>query len=416
MKIRLETNGTMLSLSNSHDYFADKLGYLDEISRYDLSKSQDYFTDKSYLDFSSTYKELKIILSNIKMILYEFNRATSLEWLKYFPNIIHLDCGFNNLDSTALKSLRYVPNLRVLYLYHNNNIDDLSNLKYALNIRELYFTYTKIKVLSNISTILPNLETLCCPNNEIISIDLSDCVLLKECNCSTNRLTELKIQNTPKLLFLYCDINQLSNLDVTECKSLKKLFCNDNDLTNLNLQGLINLKIVQCESNNLNNLNINGCKILKTLNCKNSKLTRLDLQGLINLKYLYCNYNQLTDIINLSDAQDLRVLYCNDNQLTKLDLSNFLRLTGLRCKNNKILNTKEIRKIREHLNLTDFDCDSLFVANQGLETCYICLEVSKSKTDKIVTECGHVFHESCLMIWINEYALDHSCPYCRQLI
>lgn len=47
--------------------------------------------------------------------------------------------------------------------------------------------------------------------------------------------------------------------------------------------------------------------------------------------------------------------------------------------------------------------------NKDCETCPICLLAIVN--DKVITCCGHIFHDSCLDIW---YKTHSTCPICRR--
>ena len=337
------------------------------------------------------------ILLNIKKITYNNNAAKNLKWLKYFPNLMILDCSYNYFNDNSLKFLKYVPNLRILSIISN-----------------------EIKTLTDISFILPNLQELCCSNNKLIYINISNCTSLQLLNCSFNCTTELIIQNTPKLRYIYCQNNKLISLVVSECKKLEVLLCMCNSLTELNLQNLKLLQSIYCYSNKINTLDIKGCNSLSVLECSQNKLIKLELHGLIKLEYIFCENNLLIDIINISDASKLRSLHCNDNQLISLDLSNALLLKYLYCYNNKSLNIEKIKDMCKHLNLEIFnDTNMSFTNYQGSDKCCICLDYLNDHPDeileaKIITGCKHIFHSICLQTWINIYVSN--CPYCRQLI
>ena len=345
----------LLKLSESNDYLADKLKYLDEI----------YKNDK-----------LRFILLNITGIKYGHNQITTLEWLKYFPNVTRLYCPYNNLDPSSLESLKYVPKLQTLCI-SNNNIDDLSNLKFVPDLRKLYCSSNKIKKLPSADVSLLKLEVLNCPNNELTFIDTSNYISLESINCS---------------------FNQLTNLDVSQCKELVNLSCKLNSLTKLNLQGLTKLRDVYCYSNKLTSLVIKECKKLTDLNCCKNQLAVLDLL----------------------DISSLENLLCDGNQLISLDLSNCLRLKQLSCINNKIAQTKDIKNISMCLNLEEFRHDKtlLYIDYQYFDECYICSDNLKDSEQekKIITHCRHVFHEVCLISWINVTTIVLVCPYCRQII
>ena len=336
-----------------------------------VSYSQDYLTNNlKYLEEISKDDNLRSILTDIKIIIYRHNVATSLKWLKYFPNVIELDCDFNNLDSSSLESLKYISKLEKLTI-SNNDIDDLSNLKFAPNLCNLYCYSNKITTFLNISTNFPKLQSIICTQNKLKSINISNCLSLMRLNCSHNDMTELILHNATNLRFIYCKDNQLTSLNVADCKLLQTLNCMHNQIIELNLQGLVNLNDVYCSFNNICSLNIKECKALKLLNCEQNQLTKLDLSDCLHLKTLICSHNNISNVLET-------------------------------CK---------------HLELDFLDYDRIltFISYQGLEKCYICIDTSgiKEENSKILTNCRHVFHKKCLTIWLN---ISTKCPYCNQLI
>ena len=279
-KIKTNTTcyGTSLNLSKTQDCLANNLTYLDEIKQNDDQRS---------------------ILTNITHMYYEHNKATSLKWLKYFPNLTKLNCNDNKLDSASLKSLEHAPKLEVLNIMYNN-IDDLSNLKFVPNLRKLICSYCKIKILSSADIVLPNLQELECSQNELTHIDVSQYSLLKRLICESNYLTVINAQNMPNLEELWCSYNKLIILNITECKELKILSCACNELTNLDLQGLISLTSIWCCFNKLNTLNTKGCEALNKLNCSNNQLSEIYLSDYHpNLKILKCKNNESLNIDRL---------------------------------------------------------------------------------------------------------------------
>ena len=49
--------------------------------------------------------------------------------------------------------------------------------------------------------------------------------------------------------------------------------------------------------------------------------------------------------------------------------------------------------------------------NTNTNECSICLHIIESETNKVTTECGHMFHTNCLMKNISHNGFG--CPYCR---
>lgn len=79
------------------------------------------------------------------------------------------------------------------------------------------------------------------------------------------------------LTYLNCVENQLTSLDVSECTALETLYCGSNLLTNLVVGKNTVLTDFECKSNQLTTLDVSGCPALETLNCAFNQLTTLDL-------------------------------------------------------------------------------------------------------------------------------------------
>ena len=272
------------------------------------------------------------------------------------------------------------------------------------------------------STLLTNIDTIHYMNNDATNLEwLKYFPNVKYLNCSFNHLDSSSLESLKyvlKLERLLIRNNNITSIDISSYTSLEHLDLNNNYVTQLSAQRVLILRNLTCKNNQLTNLDIINCKNLKLLSCEKNKLSELNLQGLKKLWHVNCNSNQLTKI-NLSDTRHLSMLCCNDNQLTSLNLSNSPNLQYLYCKKNKILNIKEACK---HLKLNKFEYDiiSSFSSYHGQDVCCICLEslnleILKS-SNKIITDCRHVFHDTCLTTWINKYAYTPNCPYCRQMI
>ena len=77
------------------------------------------------------------------------------------------------------------------------------------------------------------------------------------------------------ITYFFCTDNELLTLDLSECTALQWLYCYNNQFTSLGVSDFTALK----------NLNVTG----------NTLLTSLDVSGCTALKELYCNNNQLTE-------------------------------------------------------------------------------------------------------------------------
>ena len=379
----------------------------------DLSHTGDYFKDK-LLDLYALNNNihLKHLLTNVEVIIYQNNHAKTLNWLKYFPNVIKLLCDHNNLNTSSLESLIYAPKLQILYISYNR-IDDIIGLNFLPDLTIVHCSHNKINALNISLKILSKLEIFDCSFNKIKYVNISNSSSILEISFNHNVIINIQLNNLVNLQKFYCEANELIYLNIEKCEQLTTLNCNHNHLTELDLHKLIKIRSLWCNNNHLTNLDILSCKYLELIDCANNKLTSLTVYGLIHLESLYCNNNQLVEIFGLPDLVNLYLLYCEYNQLSMLDVSNCPFLTYLKRQNNK---TQEIKCNSENLNLLldDHDIDIYFVAYHGKDDCKICFDTYETILhEKISTKCKHIFHIDCLKTWIikSNYIL---CPYCRQ--
>lgn len=76
---------------------------------------------------------------------------------------------------------------------------------------------------------------------------------------------------------------------------------------------------------------------------------------------------------------------------------------------NHEIQAQQIVDLMDKLRSEKFFSDSTRV-------CSICLEEFCPKSEHVSTKCSHVFHEKCMVSWIQqciERSLTYSCPLCR---
>ncbi len=213
--------------------------------------------------------------------------------------------------------------------------------------------------------LFPNLEILCCIGNEIVSLDMSGNLKLKQLycygtwddtlsnyvglktldvskntaltdlSCGRNQLTSIDVSNNTALTRLWCQENQLASIDVSKNTALEVLQCNNNQLTSLNVSNNTALTYLNCYGNQLTSLDVSNNTALTTLWCDSNQLTSLDVSKNTALTELYCYSNQLTSL-DVSNNTALTTLWCHFNQLTSLDVSNNTALTGISCSKNQL--------------------------------------------------------------------------------
>jgi hypothetical protein len=193
----------------------------------------------------------------------------------------------------------------------NTNGDDEIQVSEALATDIIDVSSKDITDLTGIE-VFPNLISLICYDNQLITLDVS---------------------NNSALAFLYCYDNQLTTLDVSNNTALSNLHCYENQLTTLDVSNHFVLGELYCYDNQLTILDVSNNSALANLSCSFNNLTTLDVSSNTALYKLYCNNNQLTTLY-VSNNAALYKLYCHDNQLTTLDISNNAALHNLSCHDN----------------------------------------------------------------------------------
>lgn len=217
-------------------------------------------------------------------------------------------------------------------------------------------------------------------NNEgkVVSIFLSDnnlkgtieidglCCLEKFQCYSSNRynrnlLTALTIKNCGRLLDLKCQSNELVSLNIDDCINLKILYLGGNLLTEFdlgrftsleyfdcsrmkqfslqNIAGLPNLYELGCICSGFNVLNVSGCTRLEKLFCGGNPLVSLNVSGCYSLSciefakadfddYAFFYEDMKLDVLQLTDCVNLEVINgggCNYPVFKKIYLAKPLK-------------------------------------------------------------------------------------------
>lgn len=113
-----------------------------------------------------------------------------------------------------------------------------------------------------------------------------------------------EIKYFTSLEYLSCDENQLVSLDVSGLVALRELYCAENSLTSLNVNGCKSLTVLACEENKLVSLDLNGCSSLKNLECDTNQLGSLDLSSCAALENIWCDSNPLQSVTISASQQN----------------------------------------------------------------------------------------------------------------
>ena len=200
------------------------------------------------------------------------------------------------------------------------------------------------------------LEILNCADNQLIALDLSQNLMLRELETWYNFfLTSLNVTNNGNLTYLDCSQNNLTVLDLSGNLLLEMLFCGNpeydiiqqNFLIDLDLSNNLALKFLDASFNStLTGMNISNCNQLENLYAIYCDLNSIDLSQNPQLKKLVLgidygfntvsNNLESVDVSNNPLLERLAVNYCNIQHLNVKNGNNPV-LTQLNARNNPAL-------------------------------------------------------------------------------
>jgi hypothetical protein len=145
------------------------------------------------------------------------------------------DTSFENYLETHSAAGGTVP---VGDLTSMGNGTDADGIVYTTRIENVTGLSMPFKGIANLIGIedFTALETLSCPFNDIVEIDLSSNLALTSLNALTNDLESLDVSNNTNLTFLSISSNDIQSLDVSNNSALTYIAVANNELTFLNLQ------------------------------------------------------------------------------------------------------------------------------------------------------------------------------------
>ena len=156
-------------------------------------------------------------------------------------------------------------------------ITDLSGLEYFPSLIELNCGENQIKKLDVSKN--TELERLFCRENQLISLNVAENRKLQMLDCYSNQLTNLNLKNNPDLYHFSCGCNELKELDVSGNRKLTYFDCVENGLGKLDISKNTALIYLECSGNQLKELDVSGAKDLVRLFCFSNSLTKLNIAG-----------------------------------------------------------------------------------------------------------------------------------------
>ena len=297
-------------------------------------------TDSKHLEYLKIYGPTSIDVSNCPLlkILDCYSLKTPMLDLSNNPALTDVILGYSVIETINLGGNSQLVNFVMSGSSLSSKLD-FSNFKAlksvslkSINQREWTPDSREIDLsgctsLKNVTMEYTNIE----------SFNISGCTAIDTLICTNNRITELNLEDCPNLVYLNCANNYgLTELDVNNNPKLTDLICSSNSLTSLNLKNE-NLTLIYCGYNKLTEITLKNLSKLKNFDCTKNKVTELDLSGCASLETLYCSDNRLTSL-NITNSAKLKMLNCRLNKLQpSLDVSKNPALSELNCERNELL-------------------------------------------------------------------------------
>ncbi|GBB98375.1 hypothetical protein RclHR1_32050001, partial [Rhizophagus clarus] len=243
-------------------------------------------------------------------------------------NLIKLDCSETELTNLEIINCTRINKIIALSHTTKNSAEKFTAEKFTAE----KFTTTESLYVKGYS----NLTTLDCSEtdftsskigdcsqidlskfSEITSLTVIDCLKLKEFDCSSEKLTNLRISGCYTLKEV--DLPKLPNLtslSVIDCLKLEKLNCSSiKTLTKLEVSDLIEL---DCSNTSIEELSINLCPNIKKLICSNNnKLINLDVSNCFKLEFLDCSLSKLTSLDLRNCPESIEIIKSPDLIITR---------------------------------------------------------------------------------------------------
>lgn len=170
----------------------------------------------------------------------------------------------------------------------------------AESFDNLYLSGYNINSMVGIEAFI-NLKELYCSSNNLISLDLSNNLVLEEIIAGWNDLTEVNFGANTNLRSVALLNNLLTQLDISQNT------------------GMI---AIDLQNNLLNEIDVSQNIDLLGISIYNNNLTQLDLSNNPDFYQLDCSNNPLEGNLDLSYNDELLRLYCTSTLLTSINIKN----------------------------------------------------------------------------------------------
>ncbi len=215
-------------------------------------------------------------------------------------------------------------------------ITNLTGIEGFTSLKRLYANQHDIEQIDLSANIL--LEEVHLAGNYLSSIDVSKNTNLVALDLTSNQLTTIiGLSNLVKLKSIDLSFNYFVELSINN-PALEVLHFSNNDLINLDISSVVNLKNVLLTSNKLNSLDISSNIELQTLLVSDNQLQSINLSENISLTHVYIASNLITGL-DVSKNQNLVELKVDRNpSLNCIKIANGQNIPSVTLSNHQALN------------------------------------------------------------------------------
>ncbi|CAB4431281.1 unnamed protein product [Rhizophagus irregularis] len=337
-----DLHSKIVNYTESNKNFAAKLEKAD-ITISTGTKTQQWFNEKYSKKENIDIAESKNLKLKGFLEIKDFTKLKSIILKNFELNKLEIS-GCSQLAKVDLSELVKLRNLTV------TKCPNITTLNYSTELTSLGLSGSQLKEI--------DLSKL----TKLTSLSVTDCQKLTGLDCSSTKLSSLKIINCPQLNKIidrsktktkslyargYSNLSTLdcletgfTNLEINGCSQLNEVDLSKlPKITSLSVIDCSNLSNLDCSSTGLTSLKISGCYRLEKFNCSNlPKLTSLSVIGCLKLTKLDCSNSEITDL----EVSDLTELNCSNTSIKELSLNLCPYITKLDCSNNKNLKNLDI--------------------------------------------------------------------------
>lgn len=228
--------------------------------------------------------------------------ANSTYWYRVQPYNGYGTGSYSNIRSASFSNILYFSGSSKFYINPIGTIVETGSL------------WKSVSGYKNI-----NLTNLNVSSNSLDTLTLISASALTWLSCSNNNLTSLDLNTNPAVNRLYCQNNSLTYINTGNC-NLYQFYCYNNQLPSLDVTQCIQLHDFYCQLNQLTSLDVTQCTTLEGFLCNNNLLTSLDLSQNTVIDGINFSYNQLS-YIDVSTIGFLRQIDGSHNLLTGSNFS-----------------------------------------------------------------------------------------------